>query len=392
MFGRLIDDVYYEPLPGEWGISEPMTIVEPELLVIKSSNETALNLGVPATYEIDVENAGGGDAWNVTLEDQLPREMCDVDPTTEPGFSASIVDADGSLVTDLLPDSDFSITFDGSPRCSLQFSMLSDRANIAPDHHLVISYQSQLDADVTTDGLTLINVAGATEWFSTNPGSSETRTYSKRLTDGTPNILDHEDSQVITTALSGYYFQKTVANLTSGVNPATTALPGDRLRYRLRLFNVDETINAISINDTLDLGHFNPVTFSMLSLPTGATYSFNQSTGELSVTGSPDQLNVAVGEEIVIEFEVTLVSSLDNGTRVENQATLTAAAMNALSDDPYVNGIAPPDGNPPPDPTTIVVESPGALIKTSNRTSATIGEQFSYTITIPETTLGVPIS
>ena len=53
-FGRLIDDVYYEPLPGEWGISAPMTIVEPELLVIKSSNETALNLGVPATYTIDV--------------------------------------------------------------------------------------------------------------------------------------------------------------------------------------------------------------------------------------------------------------------------------------------------------------------------------------------------
>jgi hypothetical protein len=27
-FGRLIDGVYYEPLPGEWGRTEPMTIVE----------------------------------------------------------------------------------------------------------------------------------------------------------------------------------------------------------------------------------------------------------------------------------------------------------------------------------------------------------------------------
>jgi len=29
-FGRLIDGVYYEPLPGEWGITPPMTIVGPD--------------------------------------------------------------------------------------------------------------------------------------------------------------------------------------------------------------------------------------------------------------------------------------------------------------------------------------------------------------------------
>ena len=32
-FGRLIDGVFYEPLPGEWGITPPMTIAAPELVV-----------------------------------------------------------------------------------------------------------------------------------------------------------------------------------------------------------------------------------------------------------------------------------------------------------------------------------------------------------------------
>jgi len=41
-FGRLIDGVYYEPLPGEWGISDPMTIVEPDLVVTKTSSTSTI--------------------------------------------------------------------------------------------------------------------------------------------------------------------------------------------------------------------------------------------------------------------------------------------------------------------------------------------------------------
>src|SRR5262245_30590240 len=34
-FGRLIDGVFYQPLPGEWGVSPPMTIDAPQLVVTK---------------------------------------------------------------------------------------------------------------------------------------------------------------------------------------------------------------------------------------------------------------------------------------------------------------------------------------------------------------------
>jgi len=68
-------------------------------------------------------------------------------------------------------------------------------------------------------------VAGATQWFSGDSSLTGRQQYDKGpLTDGTPGVLDFQDSATVTTALAGYYFQKTVGNLTSGANPATTAL------------------------------------------------------------------------------------------------------------------------------------------------------------------------
>ena len=56
----------------------------------------------------------------------------------------------------------------------------------------------------------------------------------------------------------------------------------------------------------------------------------------------------------MIEFEITLKSTLTNGTAVDNQATLTATGITAYSDDPYVNGIALPGS--PADPTRVVIQ------------------------------------
>jgi large repetitive protein len=39
-FGRLIDGVFYEPLPGEWGITPPLTIAAPQLVVDKTGPAT----------------------------------------------------------------------------------------------------------------------------------------------------------------------------------------------------------------------------------------------------------------------------------------------------------------------------------------------------------------
>ena len=43
-FGRLIDGIFYQPLPGERGITPPMTIAAPQLVVTKTGPAT-MNLG-----------------------------------------------------------------------------------------------------------------------------------------------------------------------------------------------------------------------------------------------------------------------------------------------------------------------------------------------------------
>jgi hypothetical protein len=75
---------------------------------------------------------------------------------------------------------------------------------------------------------------GAVSWFNGNSTVSDRQVFNRTLTDGTVGTLDFQDAHTVAVSLSGYFFEKTVANLTRGVSPATTAIPGDTLRYTLR--------------------------------------------------------------------------------------------------------------------------------------------------------------
>ncbi|MCG6909780.1 MAG: DUF11 domain-containing protein [Deltaproteobacteria bacterium] len=385
-FGRLIDGVPYEPLPGESGVSDPMIIAEPDLVVNKTSSETALNLGDTTTFQIDARNLGGSDAWNTTIVDEIPAEMCEYDPTTGSGLSVQVFSADGvTPVSGVLTRGiDYSVTYTGAPHCRLSLTMDSPAAVIGASQHMIVTYQSQLNGNVRDDGLELTNIAGATQWFSGEDSFTGRRQYDRTLTDGTPGVADSQDSETVTTALAGYYFQKTVSNIDSGMDPASLATPGDRLRYRVRLFNVDQTINNISIGDQLDPENFDLASFAMVTPPPdGADYSYDAVTGLLQIDGDGAPLNVAVGDELIVEFEITLKTAIDSSTVVENQATLDATGITALSDDPYINGIAAPGD--PADPTTVIIQRAGPLLKETTQETATIGERFSYRITIPAT-------
>ena len=381
---------YFNPLPGESGISTPMTIVAPNLVVTKTSPATAINLGDTAAFTIDVQNSGGGDAWNATITDNIPVGMCATDPTAT--LNARIVQADGAtLVKMLVPGTDYSATYSGC-----QFGLtITDATPIAPEQHLLLTYQMQLDPGYTNDGATLTNVAGATQWFSANSTYAGRRVFARTLTDGTPTIVDFQDSQSVGAALHGYYFEKTVRNLTSLENPAITAAPGDTLHYRLRAFNVDQTINTITISDTLNLAFLDPATLRniIITPPAGynAGWTFNSTSGLLRIYGMP-VLDVKVGGQLVVEFDITLRPGLANGAIVSNQATLDAAGgFTALSDDPYLNGVASPDVTGDEDPTNVTILVPGPLAKANTKPIATIGERFEYTVTVPATPTSVPL-
>jgi len=396
-FGRLIDidgvPTYFDPLPGENGVTDPLTIGAPNLVVDKTSSSTVMNMGTLATFYIDVRNTGNTNAWNATIVDLLPDTptagMCNYDPTAS--VTAQVFAADGVTPVSgvLTPGVDYSVNYTASPTCELDITMLSSSAVIGPGQRLIISYQSRLDADTSADGATLTNYAGTTQWFSGAAGFPRT-TFNRTITDGTPAVIDHEDSYTVTTALSGYFFQKTVENRTSGQSPATTAAPNDTLRYRIRFINVDETITNLNINDVIDTTYFQMNTFSMVSIPGNATYSYNPTTGLLQITGNGAPLSVPSAGELVIEFDITLATGLANGTIVDNQAVATDPSIGTvLSDDPNRNGIDDPTvpGGEDPARVTIVASPLFQIYKisddlTGSATELLAGDTLRYTITV----------
>src|SRR5258708_29716225 len=150
------------------------------------------------------------------------------------------------------------------------------------NQQMIIHYQTQLDAN-TQNGVTLTNVAGAIQWFNGDSSVAGRKTYTGPLTNGTPGILDNQDAWTVTVALTGYEFDKTVADLTSGVNPAKTAAPGDKLRYTLRFRTTTQALSNFSIFDDMDAlnaqADFASSTLTLVTSPAGADISATSTTG-----------------------------------------------------------------------------------------------------------------
>ena len=120
-------------------------------------------------------------AFNVTLVDRLPNGptggMCDTTPQV---LSARVFAADGVTPVPgkgpLVQGTDYSLAYNGAA-CELTFNTLTAASVIGVGERLIIAYRTQLDAD-TQNGITLTNVAGATQWyndFGSNPGRTPTR-------------------------------------------------------------------------------------------------------------------------------------------------------------------------------------------------------------------------
>src|SRR5437773_10338138 len=200
-FGRLIDGVFYAPLPGEAGVTPPVTIAAPVLVVTKSGPAT-MNLGQWGNFSIDVQNTGLTDAWNASLRDLLPRGatggMCDRTPEI---LSAQVFAADGVTPVPgkgpLNSGSDYSLSYSAAPTCQLDITMLTAAGRIGPNERLIIRYRTQLDAN-TQNGVNLTNVAGAIQWFNGDSSNPNRITSNRTLTNGTPGIVDHEDAHTVT--------------------------------------------------------------------------------------------------------------------------------------------------------------------------------------------------
>ncbi|HKY32408.1 MAG TPA: hypothetical protein VJV23_07730 [Candidatus Polarisedimenticolia bacterium] len=399
-FGRLIDNVFHEPLPGEWGITAPLTIAAP-LLIVDKTGPATMNLGQWGDFAIDVRNDGLSDAWNVSLRDHFPDGatggMCDLTPQIQ---SAQVFAADGVTPVPgkgpLSPGADYVMSWSGAPNCRLDITLLTAAATIGPGERLILRYRTQLDAD-TQDGATLTNIAGAIQWFNGDDSNPDRQAYTRTLTDGTTSIEDHQDAHTVAVALTGFFFEKTVADLTSGASPATTAAPGDTLRYTLRFRATDQSLSNFRIVDELDALNaqpaFVPGTLTLVAWPAGADISATSSTGGADGTGLLDVRNLSLpaAGEVVIQFDITLSSTLANGTVVSNQSALRldSGALFTLSDDPGVNGTADPLVPGDEDPTRVTIVSFPSFLVQKTSTDLTgdpavllAGETLRYTITV----------
>jgi large repetitive protein len=399
-FGRLIDGTFYQPLPGEWGITPPLTIAAPQLVFTKSGPAT-MNLGQWGDFVLDVQNTGLTEAWDATIRDLLPDGpsggMCDLTPAIQ---SAQVFAADGVTPVPgkgpLNLGSDYTLSYSAAPACRLDITMRTAAGTIGPNERLIIRYRTQLDSN-TQNGIALTNIAGAIQWFNGNSGNPERVSYNRTLTDGTVGILDYQDAHTVTTLLTGYFFEKTVADLTSGANPAATATPGDTLRYTLRFRTTGQPLNDFRIYDEMDalnaLPSFVPGSLTLVAYPAGADISATSGTGGSKGTGVLDirNLNLPANSEAVVQFDIKLATTLTNATVVSNQATirLSNGTVFAQSDDPNVNGTANPDVSGDEDPTRVTIVSTPAFVVQKISTDMTgdpnvllAGETLRYTITV----------
>src|SRR6516162_7629971 len=210
--GTTIGGTFHYPLPGEQGVSPPLTIATPPTWTMTKGGPATMNIGQLGQFSLNVQNTGNTDAWNATIVDRLPTGatggMCTAAPQI---LSAQVFQADGVTPVPgkgpLTAGPDYTVTYTGAPTCTLTLNMLSAAAVIGATQRLIVNYQTQLDAN-TQNGVTLTNVAGATQWYNGPSSNSGRLSYTCTLTNGTPGVLDCQDAHTVTVPVSALTLTK----------------------------------------------------------------------------------------------------------------------------------------------------------------------------------------
>ncbi len=323
MFGRYINGVFYNSLPGESGTTPPMTIAAPNLVMTKSG-PTTMTLGQWGQFGLDVQNTGTSAAWNVTLLDRLPYGatggMCNTTPQI---LSAQVFEADGVTPVPgkgpLVAGTDYTVHYSGAPTCELTMTMLTAKGAIGPGQRLIVKYRTQLDAN-SQNGVQLTNVAGAVKWYDADSSITSRVGITRTLTNGTPGVADFQDAHTVTVALSGLQITKQVSFVGGGA-----ALPGGQLEYLVHVTNAEPN-PATSVVITDDLATVSggrltivPQTATMNGSSTGITVSGSDLTANFSSTNGALQ----PGQSIDLRFRASIATGLPAGTALTNTATVS---------------------------------------------------------------------
>jgi len=322
--GTTIGGTFHYPLPGQNGISSPpLTIAAPQPVMTKSGPAT-MNIGQLGQFALNVQNTGNIDLWNATIVDKLPTGatggMCATPPQI---LSARVFQADGVTPVPgkgpLVAGTDYTVSFAGTPACTLTLNMLSAAAVISPTQRLIVTYQTQLDAN-SQKGATLTNVAGATQWYNGPSSSSGRQTYICTLTNGTPGVADCQDAHTVTAAISAVTVTKQVTVVGGGL-----PVPGATLDYLVHVTNTSAIpVTPVVITDNLNAAGPGALTYvngtaTMNGSPNGVSVAGNVITADYSSIHGP----LTSGGTIDLRFRATLGSALTAGTIVTNTGVAT---------------------------------------------------------------------
>jgi len=322
--GTTIGGTFRYPLTGEQGVSSPpLTIAAPGLVMTKGGPAT-MNPGQVGQFTLNVQNTGNSDAWNATIVDKLPTGttggMCNMTPQV---LSARVFQADGVTPVagkgPLTAGTDYTLSYAGAPACTLTLNMLSAAAVIGPTQRLIVTYQTQLDAN-TQNGATLTNVAGTTLWYNGPSSDTGRQTYTCTLTNGTPGVLDCQDAHTVTAVIPAVTITKQVTVVGGGL-----AVPGATLDYLVHVTNTSANpVNPVVITDNLNAAGAGALTYvagtaTMNGSPNGVSVAGNVITGNYSATYGL----LAPGGTIDLRFRATLGSTLAAGTIVTNTGVVT---------------------------------------------------------------------
>src|SRR5882762_2800561 len=294
-------------------------------LVLTKTGPATMSLGQLGQFGLNVQNTGVSDAWNATLLDRLPQStpaggMCSSIPQI---LSAQVFQANGITPVPgkgpLVPGTDFSINYNGAPTCELTLTMLTAAAMISQNQRLIINYQTQLDAN-SQNSATLTNVAGTIQWFDGDGTTTNRKTFTGPLTNGTPGVLDNQDAHTVTVVIGQLAITKQVSVVGGGA-----ALPRGQLDYLVHVTNVSTNpAPSVVIMDDLSTAGAGRLTF------VNPPATMNGSTTGISIAGSLLTANYSAvygplqpGQSIDVRFRVQIASGLPAGTRLTNTAVVT---------------------------------------------------------------------
>src|SRR5262249_6471249 len=363
--------------PGVLDCQDAHTVTVPiSALTLTKGGPATMYLGQLGRFTLNVQNTGTTDAWNATILDKLPTGatggMCTATPQI---LSAQVFQADGVTPVPgkaaFVAGTAYTLSYAGAPACTLTLNLLSAAAVISPTQRLIVTYQTQLDAN-TQNGATLTNVAGTTLWYNGPSSDTGRQSYTCTLTNGTPGVLDCQDAHTVTVTAAAVTITKQVTVVGGGA-----AAPGSTLDYLVHVTNASANpASPVVITDDLNAAGAGALTYvsgtaTMNGSVTGVTVTANVITADYSAIYGA----LAPGGTIDLRFRATLGRTLATGTTVTNTGVVTW-------DNPPQNASAS---------VSIQLDTPpGALTvaKTTPLVDVTRGQLVPYTITVTNVLAG----